>query len=213
MFTILTNKKGVTLLEGMIAILLLSVVTIGTFGVVLSSSRKVSQPDIGEETALAIEQMYHYAQALSPMQDDYKDKLWGYNAGSEDPVYQNAMMRVFGKTNPAYRPQVERDYGPGIADLGSFAKWKKILSASGDIIEGGTEDSIELLTDKAFLPSLCDVAHSSIAFQLIDGNVIPLLYEAQDDAMHDTDIAAFVTNNHLHLITAAFTVGCQGYGI
>ncbi len=61
----LKNKKGVTILEGLIALGLLALVAGGTFGVLLSVSRKASNPDIREEMILAVEraneqlQMYH----------------------------------------------------------------------------------------------------------------------------------------------------------
>lgn len=51
----LKNKKGVTILEGLIALGLLAMVAGGTFGVLLSVSRKASQPDIREEMVLAVE--------------------------------------------------------------------------------------------------------------------------------------------------------------
>ena len=51
----LKNKKGVTLLEGLIALLLLALVAAGTFAVLLSAARKSMGPDIREEMALAIE--------------------------------------------------------------------------------------------------------------------------------------------------------------
>ncbi len=51
----LSNKKGVTILEGLIALTLLALVATGTFAVLLSTSRKSSQPDLREEMALAVE--------------------------------------------------------------------------------------------------------------------------------------------------------------
>lgn len=52
---LLKNKKGVTILEGLIALGLLALVAGGTFGVLLSVSRKASRPDIREEMILAVE--------------------------------------------------------------------------------------------------------------------------------------------------------------
>lgn len=52
---ILKSKKGVTILEGLIALALLALVATGTFAVLLSASRTSSQPDIREEMALAVE--------------------------------------------------------------------------------------------------------------------------------------------------------------
>ncbi len=49
------DKKGVTVLEGVIALGLLAIVTAGSFGVLLSTSRQAAQPDMREEMALAIE--------------------------------------------------------------------------------------------------------------------------------------------------------------
>ena len=43
------NKKGVTILEGLIALGLLAAVSVGIFGVLLSLSRKSYEPDIREE--------------------------------------------------------------------------------------------------------------------------------------------------------------------
>lgn len=59
---ILKNKKGVTLLEGLIALGLLALVTAGSFGVLLSISRQASQPDIREEMALAVEKAHQQLQ-------------------------------------------------------------------------------------------------------------------------------------------------------
>lgn len=52
---ILKNKKGVTLLEGLIALALLAIVATGTFSVLLSASRKTSSPDMREELVFAVE--------------------------------------------------------------------------------------------------------------------------------------------------------------
>ena len=51
----LQSKKGVTLLEGLIALLLLAMVATGAFAVLLSTSRKSGKPDLEEEMVLAIE--------------------------------------------------------------------------------------------------------------------------------------------------------------
>lgn len=52
---LLKNKKGVTLLEGLIALMLLALVATGTFAVLLSASRKTNAPDLREEMVLAID--------------------------------------------------------------------------------------------------------------------------------------------------------------
>ena len=55
MHRILSKKTGVTLLEGLIAMGLLALVSVATFSVLLSISRRASQPDIREEMLLAVE--------------------------------------------------------------------------------------------------------------------------------------------------------------
>ena len=60
---IFKNKRGVTLLEGLIALVLLALVATGTFSVLLSTSRKSTTPDIQEEMSLAVEQAYKLLQA------------------------------------------------------------------------------------------------------------------------------------------------------
>lgn len=66
---ILTNKKGVTLLEGLIALGLLAMVATGTFGVLLSVAHKSGKPDIQEEMALAVEKVNDYLHAYSSNMD------------------------------------------------------------------------------------------------------------------------------------------------
>lgn len=58
----LQNKKGVTLLEGLIALLLLAMIATGAFAVLLSTSRQSGKPDLEEEMAVAIERAGHELQ-------------------------------------------------------------------------------------------------------------------------------------------------------
>ncbi|MGN0017242.1 MAG: hypothetical protein ACI37O_07900 [Candidatus Avelusimicrobium sp.] len=78
---LLKNKKGVTILEGLIALGLLALVAGGTFGVLLSVSRKSSQPDIREEMLLAVEraneqlQMYASGTSSGDLPTEYQNGL------------------------------------------------------------------------------------------------------------------------------------------
>ena len=67
---ILHNKKGVTLLEGLIAMALLALVAAGTFGVLLSVSHKAGRPDIREEMALAVEKASDQLQVFAQNQNN-----------------------------------------------------------------------------------------------------------------------------------------------
>lgn len=62
---VLTKKKGVTILEGLIALGLLALVAAGTFGVLLSVARKSGAPDIREEMVLAVERANDQLQMYS----------------------------------------------------------------------------------------------------------------------------------------------------
>lgn len=55
-------KKGVTILEGLIALGLLALVASGTFGVLLSISRQSSSPDIREEMVWSVERAHERLQ-------------------------------------------------------------------------------------------------------------------------------------------------------
>lgn len=62
---VLTKKKGVTILEGLIALGLLALVAAGTFGVLLSVARKSGAPDIREEMVLSVERANDQLQMYS----------------------------------------------------------------------------------------------------------------------------------------------------
>jgi len=86
---LLKNKTGVTLLEGLIALGLLAMVAAGSFGVLLSVSRKSSHPDIREEMLLAIEraneglQLYAAESTASSLPAEYEQGLCG---GDSQPL-------------------------------------------------------------------------------------------------------------------------------
>lgn len=65
------NKKGVTILEGLVAMGILAMVAVGVFGVVLSISRKSTQPDIREEMVYAVEQAYRDLQMYTSTDPTY----------------------------------------------------------------------------------------------------------------------------------------------
>lgn len=66
----LSKKTGVTVLEGLIALGLLALVAGGTFGVLLSVSRKAGTPDIREEMALAVERANELLPMYAPLKSD-----------------------------------------------------------------------------------------------------------------------------------------------
>ena len=76
MIRVLQNRKGVTLLEGLIALALLAMVAVGTFGVLLSSSRGSTAPDKREEMLLTAERIRNGMQMLSYQFDKYTSQRY-----------------------------------------------------------------------------------------------------------------------------------------
>ena len=73
---IIFGKAGVTVLEGVIALGLLALVAGGAFGVLLSSSRRSTQPDVREEMVWAVEKAHEQLKAY----------LGGASAPEGEPV-------------------------------------------------------------------------------------------------------------------------------
>ena len=80
---IFRNKKGVTVLEGLISLGLLSIVAVGIFGVLLSISRKTNEPDLREEVAMAVERAQEGLQLYAGLEDMNTDvSMWTTPVGS-----------------------------------------------------------------------------------------------------------------------------------
>ena len=100
-----TKKTGVTVLEGLIALGLLALVAGGTFGVLLSVSRKTGTPDIREEMSLAVERANELLPMYAPLlqgsnmsdakiADAYKKGLCGWEKTDEDPLAENKEYNI-----------------------------------------------------------------------------------------------------------------------
>ena len=88
---VLTKKKGVTILEGLIALGLLALVAAGTFGVLLSVARKSGAPDIREEMILAVEKAHMQLQAYVFSRDFTLTKKDSENEDLVPLAYQNGL--------------------------------------------------------------------------------------------------------------------------
>ena len=99
MRTFFKTKKGVTIIEGLMALLLLAIITVGTFGVILSTSRKTAKPDIQEEMMLAVEkandllQIYSFY-ALGNANMGYEDG--SFQMGSHNEAVKQAVRTALG---------------------------------------------------------------------------------------------------------------------
>lgn len=91
--SILTNKAGVTILEGVVALGLLALVAGGAFGVLLSASRQNTQPDIREEMAWAVEKAHdklkaYIGQELLPTNTMTTASASGLCGGETNPLQE-----------------------------------------------------------------------------------------------------------------------------
>ena len=97
---ILTAKDGVTLLEGVIALGLLALIAGGAFAVLLASSRQTTQPDIREETILAVERMNGLLKSYTGYMDaDLREQSKGYLVESLNPSTSGTLGNDFHVTS------------------------------------------------------------------------------------------------------------------
>ncbi len=87
---ILKNKLGVTLLEGLIALGLLSLAATATFGVLLSVSRKSSRSDIYEEMLWAVERAHEGLQMYNGLENNDMSYLADRDKGLCAPAQRDA---------------------------------------------------------------------------------------------------------------------------
>ena len=135
------GKKGVTLLEGLIAIGLLAMVSVSTFSVLLSISRRATQPDIREEMFLAIERAHEglqrYTQArFDPSNSFYQQGLCS-NITDTDPMgtgehdIKCMLPAMCGPTNSSFKYTVSDN------DISSIVGNK--LTAEESLVPSGSE--------------------------------------------------------------------------
>ncbi|MBR5151338.1 MAG: hypothetical protein IKW71_00695 [Elusimicrobiaceae bacterium] len=137
---LLQGKSGVTILEGIIALGLLALVMAGAFGVLLSSSRQVSQPDMREEMILAVEKANTLLKAYVGIVD-----------ASASPVATDLRGGLCGGDNTPLavgNPQITHDIGcmlPPVCDLNNSSftykvAGKEINTSLVDTLEAGIDD-------------------------------------------------------------------------
>ncbi len=87
----LKSKAGVTILEGVIALGLLAMLMAGAFGVLLSVSRKSSEPDMREEMMRAIETANDMLREYAPYAPGWIDSslLTKIQAHQRDTTFRN----------------------------------------------------------------------------------------------------------------------------
>lgn len=88
---LLNNNKGVTVLEGVIAMGLLALITAGAFGVLLSASRQSSVPDTREEMTYAVEKANDLLKAYIGGTNHLPSTLTNGLCGGSvvDPLYEH----------------------------------------------------------------------------------------------------------------------------
>lgn len=138
---ILKNRRGVTLLEGLIALGLLALVAAGTFGVLLSVAHKSSKPDIREEMVLAVEKANDMLQMYSKRMDNPTDAI-----GDTDNVLPGLCAPAAPDTTPL-KEGIKHDINcllPVICDTASSEFKYTVESGTFDFKneDGGNENYI-----------------------------------------------------------------------
>lgn len=147
---VLTKKKGVTILEGLIALGLLALVAAGTFGVLLSVARKSGAPDIREEMVLAVERANDQLQMYSP--DILKENDSDIPSMSNDKLYEQ--------------------YANGMCG-GSLIPAEVKVSDSSPM-------SIGSHNIKCMLPPLCDYSNSTFTYTVREASFTTHNYGASN---------------------------------
>ncbi len=181
---ILKSKKGVTILEGLIALTLLALVATGTFAVLLSVSRKSSTPDIREEMILAVERASQRLQAFAfPVQSSSNTNLRG-NWKWEDVLCSG--------DNSSCTVSSDHVYATGLCGDDT-----QMLSTSSN------PHGINCM-----LPPICDSAQSS--FQYTVETVTPPLPRPLDQAKQEGSTSTLdVSGQPLYKIS--FYIKCNGF--
>lgn len=134
----LSKKAGVTVLEGLIALGLLAMVAAGTFGVLLSVSRKTNSPDVREEMVLAVErahnllQMYEFGQNYeegNTFHEDFQSGLCG-----------NYSIPLPDSSNPEDEYHIECLL-PAMCDRNNSSFTYRIVNAPAMNLKPGNEDT------------------------------------------------------------------------
>ncbi|MBR4682333.1 MAG: hypothetical protein IKP06_03405 [Elusimicrobiaceae bacterium] len=147
MHFIFKNKKGVTILEGLIALGILAMVSVGIFGVLLSISRKSTDTDVREEMVLAVSRatdaLQLYSWIIGWGQASIFDGVvpGGYPHGvcSEYNIIDNAPMdaSVWHDISCLLPPICDRDPNQ------SYFRYKPIRSYYAHDIDGPLHNAVE----------------------------------------------------------------------
>ena len=139
---LLKNKKGVTILEGLIALTLLAVVATGTFAVLLSASRKSSAPDIREEMAYAVDKAHNLLQGYV-IHQGYNSTMSGVQMKRPNNI-DNETVKAGGTTS---HDVFASDFKNGLCSLSGNGSFQVVDSAP---LSNGTHEI------PCLLPPICD---------------------------------------------------------
>ncbi len=154
---ILQSKAGVTVLEGVIALGLLALVTAGSFGVLLASSRQSSPSDMREEMTSAVEQADHLLQAYAAWFPNLQTAMDVYSSEADAAIAKVDALKA--KSGPYFRSsRFMTDKGPCNAEE----------SAGTVLALGAHSNALNCL-----LPFICDKNNSSFSYTVENADNIP----------------------------------------
>ncbi|MBP5429726.1 MAG: hypothetical protein J6Y25_02390 [Elusimicrobiaceae bacterium] len=183
---ILQSKAGVTVLEGVIALGLLAVVTAGSFGVLLASSRQSSPSDMREEMMFAVEQADHLLQVYAA----WFPNLQSYMEVTDNDALVNALKA---KSLPYFRSSgFMTANGPCDREV-----------VAGTVLDVGEHTNAL----NCLLPLICDKANSNFSYTVESADTIRngRLLSAVPLEL------SYAKNQTIPIHTITYQISCNGY--
>ncbi len=208
---LLHDQKGVTVLEGLIALLLLAVISIGTFGVLLSASRKTTEPDIREEMILAVERANQALRVASIDMDSYTTLAGTAGSTSNGNFIQEQINALKANSNSVWSVTSNQ------RNVYTTANTHEVLATGalgGTDLTSGPTNGVRI---DQFLPSVCDPEKSSFIY-----TVAPLQDTSADDKKNPGFNAVFDAYGNAGTVASSkatapavrkirYIINCNGY--
>lgn len=209
MKNIFTNRKGVTVLEGLIALGLLALVATGTFSVLLSVSRKGTNPDMREEMIYAIEKANNLLQGYVLSQTtDYgnsmasfkRHSLTGVTVSAEE-YPENMNISVNESSQPVVLPS---DLSNGLCGNSSVNK-----------VTDSTPLSLTTHQIPCLLPPVCDRDPAKSFFTYTVERVVPtpqVYLPSSASALRGAfETEAYTNNERNDQVKITYNISCNGF--
>lgn len=207
MKSIFTNRKGVTVLEGLIALGLLALVATGTFSVLLSVSRKGTNPDMREEMIYAIEKAHNLLQGyILSKTENYGNSVGALKRHSLTGVTFDSNTGSISVNESSQPVVLPLDLSKGLCGNSAVNK----VTDNAPLSVGGEHDI------KCLLPPVCDRTTSTFTYTVTKVNSTPRALLSGSDASLRTafESEAYTDSTSTNLndqVQVTFNISCNGF--